>query len=511
VTQNCYIVVFKLFFEDFAVNRLINMKDSKLIKILRTFSPEERTSFEKFIASPYFNTVKNYLSLFKELIKFYPDFNDDKLKHEYIYKKLFKSKPFNKQVMWNLKSGLEKLAKEFLEQVALGKNKFERMELLVTEFGNRKLLKDYSHTLNEMEKLLETNAIDSKYFENRENLETYKQVYYFLINKVQSMSDSKLKAAEYQILLFLRMTVGGLNDMSVLTKDYNSTFEVNIPMEFVRHIDLKSIVDYARSKKFEYAFLIEIYYHSLMMLLEPGETGHLNKARKLYKMHYDKFNLGEKRTIMHWILIYCILRTESEGIKYERIIFELNKFRLKEGLAFYPKGQLHKEIFYQILSVALSIGKTKWAENFIKNYTSKLQPEIQKFTEAMAYAYLHFQKKEYEKVLRDLNNVEYFDIWDKLYAKSLLAKTYYEMNIFDSLLNHIDSAKHFLKTNISVSELYAKYYGNFYYFLTRLISVYENADLHLISVLKKEILSTIKLDNKNWLLEKANELEKIKS
>jgi len=485
------------------------MKDSKLIKILKTFSKEEITAFEKFIASPYFNTVKNYLTLFKELIKFYPGFDDNKLTSEYIFKKLFKKKPFNKQIIWNLTSGLEKLAEGFFEQVALGKNKFERMELLVTEFGNRKLLSNYSRTLNEMEKQLETNAIDYIYFENKGHLETYKQGYYHLMDKIQPMSESKLQATEYQILLFLRMTVGGLNDMSVLTKNYNSRFEVNIPLEFAKHIDLKIIVDYARSNSFEYTFLIEIYYHSLMMLLKPAETEHLDKVIGLYKLNYNKFTISEKRTIMHWILNYCFLRSETEGIKYERIIFELNEFRLREGLAFFPEGQIPKANYYQILKTALSVNETKWAENFIKIYTPMLQPEIQEYIEAMAYAFLHFQTKEYEKVLGNLINVEFIDIRDKLFARSLTARTYYEMKEFYSLLNYIDSSKHFLKKNKSVSELYEKSYGNFFNFLTKLISINENTDLHSIPALKKEILSTIILDSKNWLLEKATELEKI--
>lgn len=482
------------------------MKGTNLINILRTFSKEEMKQFGKFVASPFHNSGKNCSPLLKQLQKFYPEFENVESSNENLYRKLYPGKAFKKQVMWNLTSAMEKMAKEFLEQTALRKNKFERMELLVSEFGNRKLLKNYSHTLSEMEKLLESNVIDNNYFKNKGSLENYKQEYYFLMNKVQLMSDSKLKATEYQTLLFLRATVGGLNDMSVLTKDYNASFDVNIPLEFAKHIDLKSLSDYARNKNFKYAFLIEIYYHSLMMLLEPGEAVHLDKVRKLYMTHYDKFTLSEKRTIMHWILIYCIFRTESEGIKYEKIIFELNKFRLKEGLAFYPEGQLHKAIYFQILSVALSVGETKWAEHFIRNYTSMLQAEIRECSEAMAYAYLHFQTKEYEKVLSALNSVEYADVWDKLWAKSLLARTYYEMKYFDSLLNHIDSSKHFIKNNKSVSELYKKNYGNYFNFLTRLISVCEHEGSEAIPALKKEILSTIKLDNKKWLLEKAEEL-----
>lgn len=482
------------------------MKDSKLIKVLKTFQPEEIKSFEKFIISPYFNSVKIYLPLFKGLIKFYPDFNDDKLKYEYIFKKLYKGKPFSKQVMWNVISGIEKLAEEFLEQVALKKSKYERMELLVSEFGNRKLYSNYISALSKMEKLLESNAIGNKYFEYKKRLENYKQEYYFVMNKKQSMHDSKLKVTEYAILLFLHLIVSGLNDMSLSPKDDNLKYDVNIPLEFAKNIDLKKIADYARGQNFTYAFLIDIHYHALMMLIEPGEVEHFVKLKKLYKAHSNKFTMILKRTIVHWMIIYCILRTDSEGFKYEKQIFELNILRLKEGLAFYTKEHLHKEIYFQILSVALSIKKIKWAENFIINYTLKLQPEIQKSMKALAYAHLHFQTKDYEKVLKDLNNVGYIDKWDKLHAKSLLVMTYYEMKQFESLRNIIDSSKHFIKKNKTVSELYQLYYGNMFNFLTRLISIKENEDFHLIPVLKKEIISTVKLDNKNWLLEKINEL-----
>ncbi len=480
------------------------MKGTKLINLLKTLTPEEMISFEKFIASPFFNSVKNYTRLFNELKKFYPAYEDINLTNEYIYKKLFKGKPFNKQIMWNLASGFEKLAKEFLEQVSLGRNKFKRMELLASEYGHRKLINNYPGALKEMEELLEQRAIDYTYFENRGHLETYKQFYYFLTNNEKEMTASKLRASEYQILLFLRMTVGGLNDMSLSVKDYNASFDVNIPLEFAKHIDLKSILSYARSNNYEYAFLIEIYYYSLMMLLEPGKTGHLNKVRKLYNQHCGKFNLPEKRIIMHWILIYCISRSESEGIKYEKIIFELNKLRLKEGLAFY-RGYMHEAIYMQMISTALSIGKTKWAEDFIENYTSKLKPEIQKSKKSMAYACLHFHAKEYDKVLSGINNAKYSGIWDKLSAKTLLAKTYYEMKAFDSLLYHIDSSKRFLKNNNSLSGLNKKYYGDFFYYLAKLASLSGNPDLRSLPALKEEILPA-KVENKKWLLEKADEL-----
>ena len=127
-------------------------------------------------------------------------------------------------------------------------------------------------------------------------------------------------------------------------------------------------------------------------------------------MHYNRFSPSEKRTIMHWLANYCSRRLEFDEPKYRRIIFELNQFRLKEGLVFYPEGPIPRKIYFQILTSALYINETKWAADFIKNYSPKLQPQMRESVSAMAYALLHFQTKEYDKVLKNLNDVRFFEI-----------------------------------------------------------------------------------------------------
>ena len=342
------------------------MKGAKLINILKTFSTDEMKMLEKFVASPFHSKGLNCTAYFKQLQKLYPDFNKDKLTDEILYKKLFPRRKFNKQVMWNLTSAMGKMINEFLEQAALRKHEFIKKGLILSEFENRKLLINYSQTLAETEKLLETRGIDYEYFDAKGHLENYKQIYYHSIDKIQPMGSSKLKASEYQILLFLRMTVGGLNDMKVLSENHNYRFDVNIPLEFAKNLDLEKIVDYAKSKNFEYAFLIEIYYHSIMMLLKPEQTRHLDKVRELYALHYNKFTMSEKRSMMHWIVNYCTSYSDYDEIKYQRIIFELNEFRLKEGFAFYPENQLPKAIYIQILNSALAVMKPNGPKILLK-------------------------------------------------------------------------------------------------------------------------------------------------
>ena len=483
------------------------MNNSRLINTLKTFSEEEIRMFGKFIASPFHNNGKNCAAFYKQLLRFYPGFDSVKLTPETIYKNLYRGKKFNKQVIWNFTSALEKMAREFLKQIALKKNDFTGIGLMLSEFGKRKLPGNYSRTLAEMEKLLESADIDYDYFENMGHLENYKQEYFHLLDKIPSMSDSKLKASEYQVILFLRMTVGGLNDMKLLSDNYNFSFDVNIPLEFAKNIDLKTIVEYANKQKFKYSFLIEIYCLSLMMLLEPGQTVHFEKVFKLYNLHYCKFSMSEKRNMMHWIVNYCLQNMDIDENRFRRIIFDLNLFRLKEKLVYYPEEQMPKAIYTQILNSALAVKETEWAMGFIKNYSVKLQPGIRDSMISMAYAILYFHTGEYRKALKNLNNVELNDTTDKLLARTLTARSLYELGEMETLLHYIDSTRIFLVKNPSVSERSRIYIRNFFKYTGKIISIKEAMEPGKISLIRKEIEKTEELSNKKWLLEKLNELE----
>jgi hypothetical protein len=210
---------------------------------------------------------------------------------------------------------------------------------------------------------------------------------------------------------------------------------------------------------------------------------------------------------MHWIVNYCLKNIDNDEIKYRRIIFESNKFRLKEGLAFYPDNQLPKSIYLQILNAALALNEIQWAENFIKNYTIKLQPDIQQSMKCLAYAFLNFNTKEYRKVLKYMNKVEFTDIQDKFFARTLTARSYYELNELETLLNYIESSKRFLVNNPSVSAMSRIYIYNFFKYIKKIVLLKENKDLGKIFVLRKEIQRNKEVSNTKWLLEKLSELE----
>jgi hypothetical protein len=482
------------------------MKNSKLINILKTFSPEEMKLFEKFLASPFHSSGKNCVPMFRVMKKYYPDFKTEMTNYENLHKKLYPGKNFNKQVMWNLSSALEKMTKEFLEQVALRKDKFTRMELAISEFNKRKLAGNYSQSIGEMEKVLEKMGIDYDYFDKKLHLEIFKQDYYFLTDKIQFKGDSTLKSAEYQVILFLKMNVTALRDLSILEEYHNYKIDTNLPLEIAGNINYDAIIDYAKKKNYEYTYLIELYYHSLMMLLKPKETGHVVKFRELYQAHYKKLTIGEQRDMMHWLINYCLYNLDLGNNENNRMVFELNDFRLKEGLAFHLDNQLSKAIYLQIFNSALRANETGWALNFIKEYTSRLMPEFRETMKCQAYAFLYFHTHEYGRALDYLNKIEFMDIMDKLQTRILTAKTYYELNEPETLLHYVDATKHFLSSNPSVSEIIRLQIHTFIKYINKIVFLRENKDQAEVNSLKKEIQSVEEVASKKWLLEKLDEL-----
>jgi len=75
------------------------------------------------------------------------------------------------------------------------------------------------------------------------------------------------------------------------------------------------------------------------------------------------------------------------------------------------------------------------------------------------------------------------------------------------LLYHIDSSKHFLRNNKSVSPFHREYYGNFYLYLYKLLNAREKDDKGILNSLLNRISSEKSLIHKKWLTEKADEFK----
>lgn len=485
------------------------MNDSKLVEVLKTFSKEELRHFQKFTASPYFNNGRNYLPLLKELQKFHPEFKDPKLTYEYIYNKIYPRKAYNRQVMWNQVSGLEKLTKEFLFQNSIKEHKMERYGILFKEMGNRNLNRQCLKEMDNMEKYISSINISKEYFYYKYLLENHKTDYWnSMKGETHKGYENVIKGIEYMILNMLIDLSIEAWDMHVMKVMYNTVYEDTVAMEFINNLNIKEIINTAERRKYKYAPVMRFYYNKIMCAFNENEEKYFFEMKEFFENNHELFSGQERKNIIITLANYCAHKMRLGNDYYLKILFDINKLRLNEGLVLSDNGRIPKALYHQVLRNALSVNEIKWAEKFVKDYTGKLAPAHQKTMEALAYGYIYHSKKDYGRSLTYLGKVEFIDIRDKLHVRLLSAKNYYELADIEGLLYYIDSSKHFISKSGDIEQVTKDAYLRFFTYLNNLAVFKESPDEFGLKKIKEKVSAdkALRLRHKEWFYEKIGEL-----
>ena len=222
------------------------MEETKLIRLLKTFSGGEWKKFEKFAASPYFNGGRNYMPLVKELKKFSPGFESPRLTKEHLYGKIYPGKPFKETVVNTMLSGIYSLAEEFLVQHQLN-NLPERPAMLIREFTKRKLFKD-------AEKIIDLtglagplkNDFNSNYnsiaYNAREILE-----FYVLTDRRHLITEMLNTVYRFYIYDFINHSLTNKN-IHFLNRKFTRKPQTNMVDEISGLIDFPKIIEHMRKR-----------------------------------------------------------------------------------------------------------------------------------------------------------------------------------------------------------------------------------------------------------------------
>lgn len=461
--------------------------------------------FEKFIASPFFNKGRNYMPFFEQLKNFHPGFNDDKMTPEYIYEKMYPGKQFNRQILWNMTSQMLTMAEEFLMNLSLRKNKFVREQQIVEEFSERKLLDHQSKKIKEMKTALEKTGFGSNYFRNKLQLANTRIANLYLEDTQHLLFEHVINKGEYVILSFMKDISAVIAGIEASSNMYSNELQTNIPFQFVKSLKLEKLLEYSYKNKFRYSSLLEMYYLSIMIVLESEKTEYFFKLKKLFEENYKTFSQEEKYSWIIDLTNYCVEKINTGNKEFRKTIFELDKFKLREGIVF-PKRYMAKTLYLQILGNALAVNETDWAKKYIDTYIQKLKPSYQKPMQALSSACLNFKVKNYEKVLEDLSKVKFVDVIDKVYVKTIYIMTFYDLGNYELFLTHIDSMKHFLNKNKLIGEYYKRSYSKSLNCLTKLLHAREKNDVLEAGLLAKTIEADKEIQLSEWMLVKIGEI-----
>ncbi|MDP6908446.1 MAG: hypothetical protein QF371_03020, partial [Flavobacteriales bacterium] len=131
-----------------------------------------------------------------------------------------------------------------------------------------------------------------------------------------------------------------------------------------------------------------------------------------------------------------------------------------ERKALLTNGRISQWDFKNVVTVALRVSEFDYARHFIHDY--KLLLPLAQRSNALAYnlANLHFYEKNYRAAIKQLQKVGLDDVYYRLDARSILLKSYYELDDYDALFYHATAFRSALKRNRKISNHQRKLYLN---------------------------------------------------
>lgn len=489
------------------------MTDSKLIKILRTFSEKEFRDFEKFVDSPYFSMGRDLSGFFKSLKPFYPEFESKNFSTEKIFSILFPEKKFNEKTSGNilhkLSSELFKLTREFMIQTELSKDSSRKYFYLLNQLREKKLYKEfekeYKNSESETKNTIKGSVNDflGKYYLKHCFLE-----YSIERNNVRNAFDSILTLGEYVVIVALIKGFRNI-DTNMSAENFNIKNRYNLVDNFMKHLDSGRLLEEMKRNNDKFYPYAAVSYAIHKMCKYPDVNEHYFNFKKLVNEYLPLFGHSERYVLFQTMISYCTRKIESDDREiFIREEFENYKKTIELGIYKFSKtDKIQINGFRTITLSAIDNGEIDWLEEFVKQYNKELDIEHRENMMYYSLAFIYFEKKDYEKALENIMKIKYNFILFKMDVKNLMFKIYYELGYFEQAFSMLDAMKHYASNTNDLSEKFKLRVGNFIKYASKILKIKtagNKSDVnHLVSELKKEKY----IDSHAWLLKKIYDLK----
>ncbi len=460
------------------------MENSKLVAMLQSFDPLEIKELEDFVTSPFFNKNEDVVRLMQYLKRAWPEWKLRKMEKAAVFRKLFPGQVYNDQKLAHLMNQLLRLCEQYLAVRSFLANELLFNSQALGELVDKKLDKHYGFLYQRtMERLRDRQE------QKGENL-----LYEFLLAEhgvrqfynrkvrevdpgIQVVSD---KLDEFYFYNKLKYSCAMLNRQTILTTDYQIPFVNKVKNHLLDQRDMHPLT----------ATYLRIY---LCMVFPEKET-HFRELRRLIAKHADALEIRERREIYLYAINYCAGHIRKGLESYIPVVLQLYQDGIADRSLFEGEYLSHWT-FTNVVKLALRLERYQWIEEFIRKYTSSLDPQFRDDASHFNLAELYYQKKDWNRVLENLSRLNFTDIHYHLGARVILVKTYYELDETEPLLSQLAAFGIYLRRNKKISQPLKEPYLNFCNLMYKLV---HNNPVKRMSA-GPEIHSTQLLAERAWL------------
>ncbi len=451
-------------------------------------SKHQQSRFRLFLSSPYHNANSKMLLLFDALSAG----KDDK---QQLYKKLYPASPYNDLRLRRLLSEFGKLISQFLNVEAALNDGMLQADAELKAYANAEDEKLFNQKLQASRKLLEQSPLRDG--------EHYYQQYKLAENAYMFASKTQNRAASNDLRDTLQM-LGVYNAITHLKYICEQVNRANVLNEQYEKAEVAQALTYISNPHSAEIGAIQLYHYILLTLIEPDNKEHYQVLKTLLQQYHSCFSGTETRDLYGFAQNYCIKKINGGDTGFLSELFELYQ-QLLLNRAILDNGQLSAYDYKNIVFVGLRLSEYAWIRNFIEQYKTYLPKRLQRDAYIYNLAYYHFFRKEYNETLEMLNTVRFRDVYYYLDSRSLLLKTFYELDEIDPLYSLIESASAYLRRNKLISEYQKELYQKLFKYVKRLVAIQGKPKAEKAKLLAKLEKETTVAD-KVWLRLKLQEI-----
>jgi hypothetical protein len=468
---------------------------NKVITVLKSLPSDEIRQLDKFVRSPIHNQHEDVVRLFQYLRK-YLGGGERALDKERVFGHLFPGMDFNMQQIHYLSSYLLKVVEDYLAWKAWKNDEASVGLNLVKAYHAHRLEQSHKATLSKVLSQHESQQIrDAQHFSRLYQLRTQE----YLAAKTQGRSrdfDLQQLIDAQDVAFIIEKLKIGCNVLShqALKKTQYNTGLIDAVMEFLKNHPFLEMPSVA------------IYYHAYLALSDIGNESSFRELKKLLDIQQAAFPVTDLRDLYLFAINFCIKQLNSGNQAYLREAFEIYSAGLSIDI-FLENGELSPWTYSNFIISGIRLREFDKVEAFIKQYTQNLPEKERDGLYRYNYAFLHYEKKDYQKAMLMLSTTDYGkDLLTTCAAKTLLARMYFEQKETETLLNLLQSFKVF----ISRKELLGYHkdsYGNFISTLLKLVGQ-RSAKAPNLQEIQSDLAGFKVVAAKDWLLEQASMLQK---
>lgn len=463
------------------------MTDNKLFRLFDNLDGVEKRECAKLLKSPFFNQKEALVRLWEWMI----DVKKQKKQHfppvEEAFAFVYPQQEFDAVKWRHLQSQLTQQIEALLVQRTFQQNPLEQDLLLAPIYKQKNMPQSLSATFRRAEKQLKDMPKDRNYYYYQYQMEWEK---YAAVESVERGGKKNLADIGEAFDIYL---ISSKLRLACLMESHRAVSNVAYDPSF-----LPLLLQYLEGHRMLEIPAIAMYYHCYQSLTAGAESD-FRALRKALEKHQQDIPLQERTTFLLLAINFCIKRLNYGEQRYIQEAFDLYLTGL-ETKTLLSDGYLSRFAYKNIVALALKLNAFEWARQFIDDYAIYLKKSYRDSNQKYNLARLYFTKKEFDKAMPMLAQLDDTDLLLNLDSRVMLLKMYYEMEEFDALENLLTSFRILLLRKKKVIGYHQQHYLNMLTYIKKMMRLNQH-DKEAVKKFRKKVAEDSSVIEREWILE----------